>query len=172
MFNRHIVNAAALTASSAIGKLLFFAASVLIFKILPKDEAGIYGLALAMGTVLAIISELGLRSFIVREVARNHDNIQVAEKLWADAFTLRLFSLPVFTPMLALTLAVANYESSTIWLAVLFFIYASVDSLAMVGKGIFRAVDRMQYDAWITVAGKLLLLIMIVLLSYLTDFTC
>lgn len=156
---RHLRGAFALTVSQAVSRLLALLALILVQKQVSVAENGLFQLGYRLGYLLALFTEFGIRGYVVREVARRREDRQRAQSVFGDVVNLR-FAL--IGPVLLVGLAIAwlaGYSKEAITIIGLFYVYWVLDSFAILFKFVFRAYERMGFDAVFTILGRLLLLL-------------
>lgn len=151
-------SALTLTIAGALGKGLFFLANILIYKALSKSDAGLYGIAFAYGTTLAIVSEAGLRGYLIRDLARKREQVHSAGELFADVMTLRLLAL-IPLPFILLLILQTDAPGGIAVPAFLFLAYACSDSLATLLKAALRAWNHVTPDAISSLISRTFILV-------------
>lgn len=154
---RHLQNAAWLTISQGAARLLSFLALVLIQKNLSVSENGVVQLGLRLSFLMSLFTEFGIRGYVVREIARQRENREACQQVFGNVLNLRLaLVFPVWMVGTAI-LWVAGYPRTTLMVVSLFYIFAVADSFAVLFKFVFRAFERMEFDAWFSILGRILL---------------
>ncbi|MBX7244828.1 MAG: polysaccharide biosynthesis C-terminal domain-containing protein [Candidatus Sumerlaeaceae bacterium] len=152
---RHARNALALLLSGIASKLLFLVASLIIVKKVSVGVNGDYRLALlTFGQVFAVLTEFGLRGYMVRQFARIRDNYASAQALFAETVYLRLLLFAVFFPIFQILMHALGYSSEFLSVAGWFLVYAFLDAASMGFKATLRAYERMEFDAWFSILGR------------------
>ncbi|MCX7625815.1 MAG: oligosaccharide flippase family protein, partial [Candidatus Sumerlaeaceae bacterium] len=154
---RHLHNAAWLTVSQAAARLLSFLAVVLIQKNLSVAENGIVQLGLRLSFLMSLFTEFGIRGYVVREIARQRENHRAAQGIFSNVLNLRLALVgPVWAVGTAI-LWLAGYPRTTLVVVTLFYVFTVADSFATLFKFVFRAYERMEFDAYFSILGRTLL---------------
>lgn len=154
---RHLQNAAWLTISQAAARVLSFLALVLIQKHLSVADNGVVQLGLRLSFLMSLFTEFGVRGYVVREIARQRENRETAQQILGNVLNLRLaLVLPVWMLGTAI-LWLAGYPRTTLVVVSLFYIFSVADSFAVLFKFVFRAYERMEFDAWFSILGRIVL---------------
>ncbi|MCX7020460.1 MAG: flippase [Candidatus Sumerlaeota bacterium] len=161
----HFKNTASLLIAGATSKLFIFLATVQIFKALSIDDNGKFQFAYTFGFVFAILTEFGLRGYVMREMSRLSDDLSSAQSLFSNTVVLRFLLLVPVIPLSLILLHVLGYSHELVVLSGCFLIYAFLDSFAMIMKYILRSFERMEYDALLSFLGRGIILILIFLFA-------
>ena len=141
-------NTAALFAAQFVVAILSLALSIFIARSLGDVIFGKYSFALAFTAIFAVFSDLGYNTLLIREVARDKSQ---ASKYLNNVLCMRaLLSLLIFA-FIVITINVMGYPADTKNIVYLFGIYTLVTSFAAVFKVTFRAFEKMEYEAGITI---------------------
>lgn len=148
--NSIIRNAAFLAASGIAGAFLSFLLLIVAARFLGPSGLGIYSLAMAMATTLAILADLGLGMLTTMEVARKRES---AGRYLSAAVLLRVVVGAIVFALLLAALVFFNgsQEFSVALLAL--FAFASLRLIASSFKAVFRGYERMEYEALPTILG-------------------
>ena len=146
-------NTAALFAAHFVVSILGLVLSIFIARNLGDVIFGKYSFALAFTAIFAVFSDLGYNTLLIREVAR--DKFQ-ASKYLSNVLCMRaLLSLVIFA-LIVITINVMGYPADTKKVVYLFGIYTLIVSFAAVFKVTFRAFEKMEYEAGITILGNII----------------
>jgi O-antigen/teichoic acid export membrane protein len=166
-------NTAALFAAQFVVSILGLVLSIFIARNLGDVIFGKYSFALAFTALFAVFSDLGYNTLLIREVARDQSQ---ASKYMNNVLCMRaLLSLIIFA-LIVITINVMGYPADTKNVIYLFGIYTLVVSFSAVFKVTFRAFERMEYEAGITIFANITrvsLGLLVLFLGYgLIDRTC
>lgn len=159
-------NLIALSTSYFAVAILSLFLSIAIARLLGDIDLGKYYLAISLLTLFNVFLDLGYETYIIREVARENS---LAGKYLSNAFTLRLLLIPVIISTIFITVNVIGYPENTKNVIYLFMIYYMFASLSSIIKMIFRAFEKMGYEAIITIfisTIRILLCLLFLLLGY------
>ncbi|KAF5417598.1 MAG: putative flippase AglR [Candidatus Methanophagaceae archaeon] len=141
-------NTAALFAAQVVVSILGLVLSIFIARSLGDVIFGKYSFALAFTAIFSVFSDLGYGTLLIREVARDKSQ---ASKYLNNVLGLRaLLSLVIFA-FIVITINVMGYPADTKNLVYLFGIYTLIVSFSAVFKLTFRAFEKMEYEAGITI---------------------
>lgn len=159
----HLKNATALIFSGAMAKILIFLAMVRIFKDknISVEDNGVFQLALTFGFIFSLVTEAGVRGYLVRELARARQDVQRSRELFGNVINARILLILVVTPVSFAILSAGHYDSKVIVFSSWFLLYALCDSFALLFKFVLRAYERMEFDAVFSVIGRGIILVMI-----------
>ncbi|MGB9693166.1 MAG: oligosaccharide flippase family protein, partial [Candidatus Sumerlaeaceae bacterium] len=155
---QHLKGATALTISQAGTRFLSLLTLVIIQKHVTVEENGLFQLALRLSFLLALFTEFGIRGYIVREVARCRSERQLSQTVFGNVLNLRLALVVPVGCIGALILWAAGYSRTTLAVVGFFYVFTVLDSFATLFKFLFRAYDRMEFDAIFSVLGRFLIL--------------
>lgn len=150
---------------AGLAKLAFLSVTVLLYKLLPQAEMGNFALLYAIGFVLSTIFEVGLRGFLVREIARNTANRFIVEDLLAGALKSRIVTLIPYLGLGAVSVLVIAPAAKWAY-AIPILLGTWLDSNAGIFHGAIRAFGRTITDVALTFVSRLILLITTSLLYY------
>jgi len=168
---RHAKSAAALTISQAGTRLLSLLTLIIVQKNVSVAENGLFQLGLRVGFLLALFTEFGLRGYLVRELARHREDRIKSQEIFGNVFNVRLVLVcPVFV-IGGLLCALAGYSRPALVAIGLFYFFAVGDSVAMLFKFVFRAYERMEFDAIFSVIGRTLIVSGVVVLWLMRRLT-
>ncbi len=109
---------------------------------------GKYSFAVAFTAIFAVLADMGYNTLLIREVARDRSKAGVYLN---NVLGIRLVSsIAVFT-LIVIAINILNYPPETKTLVYLFGAYTLIASLSAVFKVTFRAFERMEYEAFITI---------------------
>jgi len=146
-------NTAALFAAQFVVSILGLVLSIFIARNLGDVIFGKYSFALAFTAIFAVFSDLGYNTLLIREVARDKSQ---ASKYLSNVLCMRaLLSLVIFA-LIVITINVMGYPADTKKVVCLFGIYTLIVSFAAVFKVTFRAFERMEYEAGITIFANII----------------
>lgn len=129
-------------------------ASVVIYRNMAKDDAGTFFIGAAFAVTILVVSELGLRGFLMRELARVRDDALAAQTLFRSLLTARLLLVTLSCPVLAFVLWVARYPPEVFWCGMGLWLFAACESISAFIKAALRSYDRMKHDALFSLAGR------------------
>ena len=157
-------NVIALSTTYFTVAILSMLLSIFIARFLGDIDLGKYFITIALLQLFCIFLDLGYETYIIREVARNKD---LASKYLSNVFTFRLLLIPLVISAILVTVHLLGYPESTKNIVYLFSIYYIFTSLSSIIKMIFRAFEKMGYEATITIFITILRILLSLLFLYL-----
>lgn len=159
MLYRLAKNIGALTISEFVSRGLGFVLSIVLARSLGEAGFGQYAYALALVSVLSIVSNFGLSVFMVRDVARVHG--LAGEYLGKAVMVKSIVALLCVLGALSVNLLL-GYPWELILVALLLSLSLPFQSLLQSCQSIFQALERMEYIGGLSVARSTLSLLLIV----------
>lgn len=157
----HLKNAAALLASGALSKILILFATIQIFKSLSVEDNGIFVLALTFGYIFTMLTELGVRGYLLRELARARSDQEAAQQVFGTVINVRVALTLVMLPIFCGVLGLSGYSFVTFRFSTWFLLYSLLDSFALLLKFALRGYERMEFDAVFSVVGRGTILLLV-----------
>ncbi len=121
---------------------------------LGEDQYGQYGLASTMMFFVFLFNDLGINTYLTREVAKYPDK---AGQFISNTIILKLGLIFINAAVLLLFLWFSGYEKSSQSAILIFAAYGIFTSFVKLGIGIFEAFDRMEYESLILVFEKVII---------------
>lgn len=161
--HRIFKNSIFLLSSNVISKIINLAILLILTRMLGKEGFGLYSFAFAYVSMFMLFSHLGLSTLITREIAKQKSN---AENLISTTFPLILV-LSVFT-LLIVNLSIFTFQFGQNERAAIsvFSFYMLFDAISRYFIAIFRAYERMEFEAIINITERITLLITAILIWY------
>jgi len=147
-------NIAALTTAELISKALQLVLFVYAARLLGKADFGKFSFALAFSMIAIIFTDLGINTLLVREIARKKD---LASKYFTNAFLAKfVFSALTFITAIFILniLDLPPITKNVVYIILLFTLISSFTELLY---SIFRAFERMEFDALVKVTRMVIL---------------
>jgi O-antigen/teichoic acid export membrane protein len=145
-------NAAVLFASYAINAILGMVVTISIARALGAETLGQYSFTLTFTAIFSLFIGLGFPTLIIREVARKNE--LAAKYLGNVAIITAVLSVVVFAVM-AVLVRLLGYPSDTATAVLIFGVYTAATCLADLFRVSFRAFEKMEYEALLSVIVKL-----------------
>ncbi len=151
---RLTANFLVLAFSEFFSKAMQLVVFVYIARILGKESFGLFSFGLAFGLLAAIIADFGLSSLIVREISRSRKD---AEKYLSNAIAIKIALSLITVGLSFLILNIIGYGSQEKTIAYVMLAFAILQTFTDIYCSIFRAFERMHYDASIKILRMVLL---------------
>lgn len=124
-----------------------------VARYLGRAGFGTYGFVLSLGQLFVVAGQMGLPRILVREVSR--DKKETAQYL-GNAVSLILVTMPLgLLAATALTWLIAP-DVEVVLAMMTYFVSEVILAAALLGYSVFRAHERMEYQAIISVVGQTL----------------
>jgi O-antigen/teichoic acid export membrane protein len=159
-------NTFALFIAQVVASILSILLGVFIARNLGDIALGKYSFAYAFVIFFSLFLDLGYNTLLIREVAREKSQ---ASRYVSNMLSLRAVSALIVFFFIVLTINLMGYPSDTKNIVYLFAVYLFLESFSNIYKVTFRAFERMEYEAVITIASHLLrvsLAILVIFLGY------
>jgi O-antigen/teichoic acid export membrane protein len=150
-------NAIYLSIADVIGKFSLFILSIYMARLYGSEIFGQYSLIISLITIFSFIPDFGISALITRDVARN--NKLVAKHIINGFFLRGLLSL-LSIVLLVVFVNIFHYSDIvkvSVYLASITLFFSSITQLC---KSIFRAFEKMIYEAIILVIEKVLFVVL------------
>ena len=137
-------NTSWLTISQIVTSICAFLWTIIIARYLGVSDYGIVSFAISFITLIAIVMDLGMSTYITREIAKHKD---LLGKYFNNIFPFKLI-LAIFLFILsALILVLMGYSDLTIIVTMIFTVELVVMSMTGFLNGVFQAVEKVKYQA-------------------------
>lgn len=139
---------------SIIGFLLL----IYIARYFGEADFGKYNFALSFTAFFVIASDLGISSFIIREVAREK---QLAGEYITNASLTKLLLSFISFVLIVIVINLMAYPQDTKIVVYLFGIYTILTSFALTFRSIFQAFEKMEYNAAVELIKQIALVFLV-----------
>ena len=147
-------NVLALSFAELFSKSLQFVIMVYAARALDKESFGVFSFALAFSFIAVIFADLGINTYIIREIARDKSK---AAKYYGSAFLVKiLLSIATFLLIFAI-LWLLGYPAKSRAVVYLVWLFAILSSFTDLSYSIFRSFERMGYDSFIKILRMIVL---------------
>lgn len=127
------------------------------------EEFGQFTAAHTLATVFLFLADFGFDTLLASEVARDRKNAFV---LVRRLFSLKLAFALAASLLMILTALVQGVSAPTRLLMMVFSSFVFLSALMNFFFALFKGVEEMQYETWISFAANLLLLCVVLALGY------
>ena len=147
-------NTSALLISHTIGRLLSLLLTVLILpNYFTEKQIGSYLLAMFVASLIASITELGMQAPLIREMTLH---LKDSRHFLGNTLIIRiLLSIMAFTLMI-ITSKLLGYSAETTTLIKLLGLAELVNGIAQLFRCVFRAFEKMHYEAFTVIAERIM----------------
>ncbi|MBN1352371.1 flippase [candidate division KSB1 bacterium] len=133
-------------------KVLAFALIPFAARYLGDDGFGKFSLASTIMFFVFLFNDLGINTYITREIAKNRD---IAQRYFFNSLVVKIALITLNFVLLALFLYFANYATDTNYAIIIFAGYGITTSVMQLSIGIFEAFERMQFEAIVLTLEKI-----------------
>lgn len=155
---RITANFTSLITSEIISKIIQLIIFVYLARTLGKEDFGIFSFGIAFALLIVTIADFGLSTLLIREISRNKN---AASKYVPNAVIVKIL-LSVITLIVAyLFLNIMHYSPKLKIVAYIMLLFTIIQSFTELYHSVFRAFERMYYDATIKVLRMCILIGMV-----------
>jgi O-antigen/teichoic acid export membrane protein len=147
-------NTSALLVSHTIGRLLSLLLTVLILpNYFTEQQIGSYLLAMFVTSLIASITELGMQAPLIREMTLH---LKASRHFLGNTLIIRiLLSIMAFI-LMVVTSKILGYSAETMTLIKLLGLAELVNGIAQLFRCVFRAFEKMHYEAFTVIAERVM----------------
>jgi O-antigen/teichoic acid export membrane protein len=145
-------NAAVLTVATVAARVMMFALGVVLARSLGNEAYGRYSFAVALGSVLVPVADLGLTVYLTREIARDRAATEAALPLLLRAKAALLVIVAAATVGIT---ALVSGQGGPVLIVGCVVLGALLDGSSALLYGYFRGREAMSYEASATTAAAL-----------------
>ena len=149
-----------MTLSQVITSVCAFLWTILIARYLGVADYGIVSFAVSFNALLGIIMDLGMSTYITREISKNRN---LVSKYMSNIFYFKLILAFILFILSAILLYLMNYSFITILVTLIFTVELIFTSMTYFLNGVFQAFEMVKYQSIGTILNSFLLLIGILL---------
>lgn len=157
------MNMSWLMASQIITSILAFIWTIMIARYLGVSDYGIFGFAVSLSTMFAILGEVGISSHIVRSIAT--DNNQASCYL-GNAIPLKIGLSIVYFVVIFLALSLMGQSKLVVYITLLYAIETTFKSFTSLFNGAVQAFEKQKYMAFSNILLAILSFILILIAIY------
>ena len=149
-----------LMAANTISKLIAFIQMTALMRHFGPEQYGLWRTSNALPAMLIILTELGVHSYVLREIARDRQNIN---KYFFSVLICKLALSFAFLASIECVLSVAHYPGRVEVLVRILSVGSVLESYTLFVATIFRAVRFFRYEAICTIILQILLAAVVLL---------
>jgi len=153
-----------LITTKAICNGLYFVAFIYIAKHLGSADFGKLSFALAFTLVVGILSDSGIKTYILIEVARDKINL---DKYIGNTLLIKSIFAAINFILIFIIINNLNYPSDTISVVYILSLSIIVNSFTLLGNFIFRALGKTEYELVVSFVGRVSFFGLILLVCFL-----
>jgi len=155
-----IKNSTYVLLAEVLGKIMVLFFTIIVARKLGVSDFGKYSFAVSFVMIFSFVIDSGLTTFLFREIARDKSLIA---KYVSNIFIMRAF---LFTVTFFIVFFIVNLLDYSIEMKMLIYLlscWMSTTILSQVFRGCFKAMERMEYEAIISLIDNLLKLSFVVI---------
>ena len=149
-------NTAYLALADVAGKVMAFFFYVLAARHLGVERYGVLSFALAFTTMLGVLTDLGLGTIAMREIARDHRR---AQSQFSSALTIRLVASTVVVAIIAMLVNLLRYPAATVRVVYICSVCVLTNAVAALLCAVFQGFERMELLALNRIAQTAVLVV-------------
>lgn len=158
---RIITNSIILNTSHVITKLINLALILIFTRMLGTEGFGIYNFSYAYVIIFMVLANLGLNTLLTREIARNKSQIN----LFLGKSIPLLFILSVIILFIInVSISFIHWDTTTKLAIRIFSLFLVFDNFSRHFIAVFRAFEKMEYEAFTNLIEKSLMLLVSLIL--------
>lgn len=150
-------NTTVLILSNVLAYVFTFITTVYSARYLGVEGWGILSIALSITGIFGILTDLGLSSLTVREVARDKS---LADKYFSNTMAIKLFLGCLTFGVIALVSYIVGYPQQVINVIYVISISVIIGSFTTVFYSIFQAYEKMEYQSLASIISNIIMLIL------------
>ena len=144
-------NTAFMTFASVGQKIIAFVYFLCLARVMMPETTGIFFLATSFITMFSVLSDLGLTSIVIREIAKDPKN---REQYVRRAIGLKLILISFAVIIVSLATVIFQYSDEISRLIFITMIVMILDALALLCFGVLRGSQLLTYEAMSIVIGQ------------------
>lgn len=136
---------------------------ILVARFLGDAEYGKMSFAQSFTGILVILADCGLNVMSIREISRNKD---IAGKYLTNTIIVKVILAIIAIVSMYATINLMNYPRDTTSIVILFGIGIVINTFSQYFRSVYKAFEKMQYEAYLNTIWSLLFLTAASLLLY------
>ena len=145
-----------LGAAEIVSKVLQFVVMLYAARLLSVENFGKFSFAIALSLIAIVLADLGIDSFIIREISRNKN---LAGEYFINALLAKLILSLVTFLMIFVGLNALDYPQDTRHIVYIIWMFSIISTFTDLFYSIFRSFEIMVYDSMIKIIRMILLTI-------------
>ena len=143
-----------LSTAEVFSKILQFVIMVYAARLLDQSAFGRFSFALSLSFIAVILSDLGINTLLIREIARNKKSVN---KYFINAFIAKIFFVIITYIFIVVLLNLMDYPKDTRYIVYIIWIFAIFSTFTDLFYSVFRAFEKMYFDALIKIVRMIIL---------------
>jgi O-antigen/teichoic acid export membrane protein len=139
-----VKNIGSLFVSQTLGYVIVFIYTIYLIRYLGVENFGILSFALALTSILEILSDLGLNILMTRDVARDRD---LTNKYLKNIVSIKIVLLVCLVTITVLALNMLNYSQTELYVVYLLLFMLIFNTFSAVFFYLFQAYEKLEYQS-------------------------
>lgn len=148
-------NIGSLFISQTLGYVIVFIYTIYLIRYLGVENFGILSFALALTSILEILSDLGLNILMTRDVARDKS---LTQKYFKNIIGIKLILLVILVSGTVLALNLMSYPPNEIYVIYLILFMFIFNTFSGVFYSLFQAYEKLEYQSIANILNSILML--------------
>jgi O-antigen/teichoic acid export membrane protein len=148
-------NIGSLFISQTLGYVIVFIYTIYLIRYLGVENFGILSFALALTSILEILSDLGLNILMTRDVARDKS---LTQKYFNNIIGIKLILLVILVSGTVLGLNLMSYPLNEIYVIYLILFMFIFNTFSGVFYSLFQAYEKLEYQSIANILNSILML--------------
>lgn len=157
-------NSAVLLTSQIISYIFTFFLTIYIARYLGTEGFGILSFALAFTGMFSVLADMGLNTFMIREVSRD---LSARDKYVSNIFVIKTLLAVLTLFLIVVTINLLNYPPETILVVYILALNIIFNSISGIFNSTFQAYQKMEWQSLGTILNSTLLLAAVLITIYL-----
>ncbi len=147
-------NTAYLAAAEIVSRVLQFVVILYAARLLSQSDFGIFNLALSLSFIAMIFSDVGINTYLIREISRNR---KLASQYFYNAFVLKGMLIAFAVVMGFALMEIAQPRAGSLLIISVIWLFAIISTFTDLTYSVFRAFEKMHNDSAIKILRMVLL---------------
>jgi len=148
-------NIGSLFISQTLGYVIVFIYTIYLIRYLGVENFGILSFALALASILEILSDLGLNILMTRDVARDNS---LTQKYFKNIIGIKLILLVILVSGTVLGLNLMSYPQNEISVIYIILFMLIFNTFSGVFYSLFQAYEKLEYQSIANILNSILML--------------
>lgn len=161
-----IKNISALALGELVTRILGLVLVIYLARYLGETGFGRYSFAFAFTSLFLVVTDLGMNTIIIRDIAREKT---LAGRYVGNILVLRGFLSLISFFLIAVVINLMGYPGETRLAVYIVGIYTIMTSFSQLTRSVFRAFEKMEYEALLNIMERLIFVslgILVLVLGY------
>ncbi|RMF95620.1 MAG: flippase [Candidatus Schekmanbacteria bacterium] len=129
----------------------------IVARMLGPQRYGVYSLVTTFPLIFAALIIFGLDCVLIRDIARDKKE---SGKMLFNAILFQSLMTIVTSLVIIVSMFFLGYEPNTMFLIIYFFLFCTINSITTVNSSVFKAFEKMEYNALLNSGERFLVLLL------------